>query len=357
MSFNKHLRIGLEAMLLVMSYSSASPQATTAEMPATRECGTMPRYQAQLKDPQFKATRLSLLNLTKAFGEVTASARFAPRTTLIHIPVVVHIIYSQDSDNISDSQVASQITVLNNDYQNKGTEINQLPQAFQSSLGNPLLDFDLAAVDPHGNPTTGITRLKTSVAKFFSDGALGDNMKLASSGGVDPWPSDQYLNIWVVGSLQDHNGKQLLGYSSFPGDMPSKDGVVILSRAFGTVGSAKSPFDKGRTATHEIGHWLNLFHVWGDDEASADVCSGSDQVDDTPNQAIANVGCPVYPHHSCNNASHGGDMFMNYMDYTNDGCMQFFTAGQVIRMEATLNGFRSSITRSRGLPQVVGPPQ
>ena len=115
------------------------------------------------------------------------------------------------------------------------------------------------------------------------------------------------------------------------------------------MGTASYPFDKGRTATHEIGHWLNLFHIWGDDETSPDVCSGSDQVDDTPNQAIANQGCPVYPHPSCHNDGDGGDMFMNYMDYTYDSCMQMFTLGQVVRIESTLTGYRSGIPKSSGL--------
>jgi hypothetical protein len=131
----------------------------------------------------------------------------------------------------------------------------------------------------------------------------------------------------------------LLGYAQFPGGPAQTDGVVILHSAFGTTGTAAAPFDRGRTATHEIGHWLNLFHIWGDDGTG---CNGTDEVDDTPNQADENTGCPGFPSPSCANDPNG-DMFMNYMDYTDDACMFMFTAGQVTRMQAALDGPRSSI--------------
>jgi hypothetical protein len=128
--------------------------------------------------------------------------------------------------------------------------------------------------------------------------------------------------------------------------MPAEgDGVVITTTAFGTTGTAASPFHLGRTLTHEIGHWLNLFHIWGDDDGE---CTGSDQVDDTPNQGDANVQCPAFPQLSCKNGPNGS-MFMNYMDYSDDACMFMFTAGQVTRMEATLAVARLSITTSGAL--------
>ena len=123
---------------------------------------------------------------------------------------------------------------------------------------------------------------------------------------------------------------------------------MINYTAFGTTGTAQAPFDKGRTATHEIGHWLNLFHIWGDDRGA---CTGSDQVRDTPNQASQNTQCPAFPHRTCDNKG-TGDMFMNYMDYTDDACMFAFTRGQARRMEATLNGARLAITSSNGLTPV-----
>ena len=131
----------------------------------------------------------------------------------------------------------------------------------------------------------------------------------------------------------------LLGCAQFPGGPAETDGVVILYTGFGTTGTAAPPFDRGRTATHEIGHWLNLFHIWGDDGTG---CNGTDEVGDTPNAAGPNFGCPAFPHVTCSNGP-DGDMFMNYMDYTDDTCMFMFTAGQVTRMQAALDGPRSSI--------------
>jgi hypothetical protein len=115
--------------------------------------------------------------------------------------------------------------------------------------------------------------------------------------------------------------------------------VVILNTAFGTTGTATAPFDRGRSATHEIGHWLNLHHIWGDDGTG---CNGSDFVDDTPNQAGPNFGTPAFPHVTCDNAPNG-DLFMNYMDYVDDAAMFMFTGGQVVRMQATLDSDRSSM--------------
>lgn len=177
-------------------------------------------------------------------------------------------------------------------------------------------------MDPNGNPTNGITRTASSVTSFSDN----DNIKFNSTGGHDAWPTNQYLNMWV-GNLSGG----LLGYAQFPFDYatkPTTDGVVIRTTAFGRVGNVIAPFNTGRTATHEVGHWLNLFHIWGDDGNS---CNGSDQCGDTPNQADENVGCPGFPSTSCNN---NGDMSMNYMDYSDDACMNIYTNDQRVRMRA-----------------------
>ncbi len=167
-------------------------------------------------------------------------------------------------------------------------------------------------------------------------------MKFTESGGKDAWPRDSYLNVWVC------NYPSLLGFASFPGEPAEIDGVVINYTAFGDTGTASPPFNKGRTATHEIGHWLNLRHIWGDDQTRPDTCSGTDLVDDTPNQAVDNFGTPTFPHITCNNGP-DGDMFMNYMDYVDDVAMFMFTTGQVARMRAALDGPRASIKSSNAL--------
>jgi hypothetical protein len=143
----------------------------------------------------------------------------------------------------------------------------------------------------------------------------------------------KYLNIWVC-TLSD----SLLGYAQFPGGPGNTDGVVILNTAFGTTGSAAAPFNLGRSATHEIGHFLNLRHIWGDTPD----CSGGDFVDDTPNAETPNFGKPKFPHVTCNNGPNG-DMFMNYMDYSDDDAMFMFSPGQVSRMHTTLDGPRKSL--------------
>ncbi|MBL7776053.1 MAG: T9SS type A sorting domain-containing protein, partial [Saprospiraceae bacterium] len=167
-------------------------------------------------------------------------------------------------------------------------------------------------------------------------------VKFYSSGGSDAWPRDAYLNLWVCDLSSG-----LLGYAQFPGGPANTDGVVCDYLYFGTTATgAQPPFDKGRTATHEVGHWLNCYHIWGDDGTS---CTGTDQVADTPNQADENYGCPAFPTVSCSNGPNG-DMFMNYMDYTDDACMNLFTQGQKTRMQALFGsgGFRAPLLSSQG---------
>lgn len=162
-------------------------------------------------------------------------------------------------------------------------------------------------------------------------------MKSASTGGADAWPSDHYLNIWVCDL-----GTDLYGYAQFPGGPPATDGVAINFICFGTMGTAMAPTNVGRNATHEIGHWLDCFHIWGDDGTQ---CSGTDHCDDTPNQAGPNRETPTFPHISCNNGPHG-DLFYNHMDYTGHANRIMFTEGQVARMHATLTGARASLAGS-----------
>ena len=319
--------------------------ALTAPVPGqerkVRKCASDDRYQALLqRDPEFRAARKQLKVLTEAFEAVRESGRFAERSGPVRIPVVVHVVYHTDAQNISDEQIKSQLAALDADYQKMNPDVASVPTPFKDRVGNPLVQFALAVRGPDGEATTGITRTKSAETEFLYDGPKGEAVKFTARGGHDGWPRDSYLNLWVCPL-----GGDLLGYASFPGEDPGLDGVVINYTAFGTTGTAETPFDKGRTATHEIGHWLNLFHIWGDDRGA---CTGSDQVRDTPNQASQNAQCPTFPHKTCGNKG-TGDMFMNYMDYTDDACMFAFTKGQVRRMEATLSGARLAITTSQGL--------
>jgi hypothetical protein len=258
----------------------------------------------------------------------------ALRTGITAIPVVVHVLHRTTAENISDAQIKSQIAVLNKDFRAKNTDISKVPAAFKDRVGDARTTFRLATRTPQGAPTTGITRTKTTRTSFGAD----DSMKRPADGGVAPWDTQRYLNIWVC-SL----GGGLLGYAQFPGGPPETDGVVILNTAFGTKGIAAAPFNKGRTATHEIGHYLNLSHIWG--ESRIQTCADSDYVNDTPNQFGPNTGKPTFPHISCNNGPHG-DMFMNYMDYVDDAAMFLFTKEQVARMQACLDNARNVLGTS-----------
>jgi hypothetical protein len=265
---------------------------------------------------------------------VAQGQRAMARTGVTSIPVVVHVVHNTAQQNISDAQINSQIEVLNRDFRRTNPDIASVPAAFAPLTADARLQFALATKDPQDNPTNGITRTQTARASFTDN----DEIKSAGTGGVDAWPADRYLNIWVAPRITSSIG-DLLGYAQFPGGAAATDGVVILHSAFGTTGTASAPFNRGRTTTHEIGHWLNLRHIWGDD---GNGCNGSDFVADTPNQAGPNFGTPAFPHVTCNNGP-GGDMFMNYMDYVDDIAMFMFTAGQVVRMQACLDGDRSSI--------------
>jgi pregnancy-associated plasma protein-A len=273
----------------------------------------------------------------------SATTPVAPGPTLSRIPVVVHVLYRTDAENLSDAQVRSQIEVLNRDFRKTNADAGKIPDPFAALAADALIEFGLAVRDPGGDPTSGITRTRTTAPSF--DGTIDemDRAIKATSGGARAWPSDSYLNVWVC-SL----GGGLLGYAQFPGGPAQTDGIVILNTAFGTGGTAAAPFDLGRTATHEVGHWLNLLHIWGDDDSA---CSGSDNVRDTPNQGGPNTGCPRFPRISCSNGP-DGDMFMNYMDYTDDACMYMFSKGQGARMHAALTGPRAAILASPGLTPV-----
>lgn len=261
----------------------------------------------------------------------------AQERAVVTIPVVVHVVYFNSTQNISDAQIQSQIDVLNADFRRTNADAVNTPAVFQGIAADCEVNFCMALQDPSGNATNGIVRKSTTVNGFSTN----DNMKFNSTGGSDIWDRDRYLNIWVC-----NLSGGLLGYAQFPGGAAATDGVVCDYQYFGTIGTATAPFDKGRTATHEVGHWLNCYHIWGDDGTS---CNGTDQVSDTPNQADENYGCPTFPAISCSNGPNG-DMFMNYMDYTDDACMNVFTTGQKNRMQALFasGGFRFPLTTSNG---------
>jgi hypothetical protein len=299
------------------------------QQPRQRSCGAQVEHRRLLnEDPAYAARRAQIETLAQAYR---VGARVAERPGVTRIPTVVHVVWNTQSQNISDAQIQSQIDVLNQDFRKTNPDVSQVPGVWQGIVADSRVEFFLATTNPDGNATDGITRTQTQTTSFSQS---GNPVKSAATGGADPWPSDQYLNMWVC----ELSGS-LLGYAQFPGGPADTDGVVILHSGFGTTGTAAPPFNLGRTATHEIGHWLNLFHIWGDDGTG---CNGTDEVDDTPNAAGPNLGCQTFPSVTCNNGP-DGDMFVNYMDYSDDACMFMFTEGQATRMQATLDGPRASI--------------
>jgi hypothetical protein len=310
-----------------------------------RTCGTTEEHERLLREEPGYAERVEAVErYTRQFERATAGEGL--RTGVAIIPVVVHVVFRNAAQNITDAQIQSQITILNEDFRRLNADAASVPAAFAPVAADARIRFQLAVRDPNCNPTSGITRTSTTVTTFWSN---TNNIKSTATGGRDPWPADRYLNIWVGGDIQDPVVGALLGYAQFPGGPAATDGVVMLHSAVGNTGTAAAPFDRGRTATHEIGHWLNLRHIFQGG------CADQDLVADTPPQAASNFGCPTFPSVTCTNGPNG-DMFMNYMDYVDDACMFMFTAGQATRMNAALTGPRASILASDGIvPPPVSP--
>lgn len=245
--------------------------------------------------------------------------------TTITIPVVVHVVWKTATQNIADQQVFSQIDVLNEDYGRYNADTINTPSGFQPVAANTGIQFCMAQADPNGNPTNGIDRVQTSVNSFSANNA----MKFSSSNGVDAWDPSRYFNIWVC------NLAGPLGTSEFPTATLSQTyGVVIRYDVFGRVGTVNPPYDNGRCCTHEIGHCLNLLHL-----TISSSCVDADQVADTPvSSSQLNNSCQTYPLLDACNPTAPGVMYMNYMNaYSDDDCVNMFTAGQAARMNAVLS--------------------
>ncbi|WP_452225539.1 GEVED domain-containing protein [Lacinutrix chionoecetis] len=303
-----------------------------------RNCGSMENleYRKQL-DPTLESKMAQIEAFTQQKVNEIESSQNKIVGDIITLPVVVHVLYRNATENISVAQIQSQLDVLNEDFRRTNPDADNT----WSQAADTQIEFCLATVDPSGNATTGITRKSTT----RRDWGTSDDMKRSSTGGINPWNTSEYLNMWIVPQMLS-NGGTILGYAQFPGGSAATDGVVMGYNYFGRTGAVTAPFDGGRTTTHEVGHFLNLRHIWGDSNC------GNDFVSDTPTHQTSNGGCPV-GQVSCGST----DMVQNYMDYTNDSCMNLFTTGQKNRMRAVLaaGGARRTLALSDKCGAVAQP--
>lgn len=291
-------------------------------------------------DPQRMAAYLDYQQERQEWAEAPSTAK---GTSQLRIPVVFQVILNQAQYNsIGQEQglrrrIASQIDALNRDFNAQNSDKSKVPAVFSSVFGNPEILFAPAHTDPEGNATDGFV-LKITNETGFSIEQSRERRSLY--GGMDPWDPDKYLNIWIV----NISNSGVLGYALSPGyaallNVPR--GVTLSYMAFGQKksfmdGPYFSATDSGRTLVHELGHFFNLDHIWGNTAVGQGNCQDDDGVHDTPVQEDANYNCQIFPKPNCTN-SPGGEMFMNYMDYVNDACMYMFTKGQVSRMRQQLS--------------------
>jgi hypothetical protein len=299
---------------------ASTPEVTTSGALGHRSCHSSEVLARQLaEDPTLQARMDAIENFTqqamRSQGRLLAGG-------VIEIPVVVNVVYRTTAENVSAAQIQSQIDVLNADFAATNSDYNNTPSTFTSvRSGNTNIKFVLDQV------------IRKSTTK--TSWSTNDDVKKTRRGGIAPTSPTTKMNLWVC-----NLSGGVLGYAQFPGGSSSTDGVVIDDNAFGTTGSASAPFNKGRTGTHEVGHYLNLRHIWGD------AACGSDGVSDTPTHNDANYGCPAAGHRStCSGTPI--EMTMNYMDYTDDACMYMFSAGQKTRMQAVFasGGARNSMAQ------------
>lgn len=295
--------------------------ASFAQTERIKTCATdsMDNIEVQ-KDPSILIRRKELAEFTRQF--VGPDQRvITPAGFIYTIPVVFHVMHNYGNENISKQQIHDAMDVLNLSFRKLNPDTSDVIQLFQPVFADPQIQFRLATIDPNGNCTDGIDRIKTKLTYF-----AGNNVK-----SLMDWPNDKYLNIWVVQNI----ASGAAGYSQYPGVADSIDGVEILSTY--VIGPSGGNY-VSRSLTHEVGHYLNLPHTWGSSNTPglASNCSIDDGVFDTPNCLGSDPCCCDTNQNDCGPIAN----VQNYMDYAS--CHKMFTEGQKARMQAALNNSLSS---------------
>lgn len=311
----------VKKLSIALFLMSASVFAQNASESIKRTCGTMEHMEyLKQQNPNLEA-EMKMYNAQLNQWIATNTNAERSSNAVVTIPVVFHILYNNTSENISDADIQSQLVAMNADFMGLNADTSKIPSVFKKVFDAPKIQFCMAQRTPDGKPTNGIVRKSTTKTSFGTN----DEAKFTSKGGDDAWDTKRYYNIWVCDL-----GSSILGYGEFPTATATNTfGYVGHYKFTGTINATK-PYHLGRTTTHEIGHCLNLRHIWGDDDC------GDDEVSDTPTQQEPSGGCPTFPTVSCSNGPNG-NMFMNYMDYSDDACLTMFTKGQTTRMFAVIN--------------------
>jgi len=330
---------------------------TAAFSQVQNRCASMEIYFQKMQvDPVYKQ---NMEALEKTVTQKKQSAN-TPPWNLAEIPVVFHIIHNGSAtgqaENISNVLVMAQFDQLNDDFRRMNADANNTPAGFLPLAADTEIGFCLADEDPNGNPTNGINRINLNtlpgvdINDCWSPDYIDDNI-------ITPvnWNRDDYLNIYCLPRIDDDfngpcYGNSLLGYAQFPNGPAATDAVVNAYFTFGSIATpnpVNTPYNLGRTVTHEVGHWFGLYHIWGDDcGGGGSFCSGSDFVNDTPNQRCSTNGCPSGVQTDSCTSNSPGIMYMNFMDYSYDACLNMFSNGQAMRMQSIINVYRPSILNS-----------
>jgi len=316
--FKKYISIVLLFMISSFCHAQNKESGKIKSDVFPEKCGAVHALEQQIKNnPEIEENRKEINTHINKVLQRKDSYKSKVKE-VITIPVVFHIVYKTDAEKLSEERVRSQLDVLNEDFRMLNDNVDETLSIFKDRAADLEIEFCLAQRDPDGLPTSGIEYISTAVDTFYFDARQA--IKFSDLGGTDVWSADEYLNIWV-GDLEPG----LLGYGQFPGMEKSTDGIAINYVQLGRVGTTAGI--TGRTATHEVGHWLDLQHIWGDGD-----CSMDDGIEDTPPADDWHSGCTPSSD-SCTDDNEP-DMVQNYMDYSDDTCLTLFTKGQKERVRA-----------------------